>query len=407
MAKLFVLAVAASTVLLLTTAGASGQAPAVARAPAQDPFEAALLHDFQFAARQLEATTRAISTARYPKSTTSIGSWSTTGASSWTSGFFPGSLWLMGEQSADPSWKTKAEAWQAGIESQKTNTSTHDVGFMIFSSFGNGYRLTGNDAYRQVVLTAARSLATRYSAKVGSIKSWNGPTSADFRVIIDNMVNLELLFWASKHGGSSAWHDIAVSHALKTRENHVRADGSTYQIVNYDPTTGAVKSKGTKQGLNAESTWSRGQAWAVYGFTMAYRETGDARFLETARRTAEYFLAHLPADGVPYWDLELPRTVGEPRDSSAAAVAASGLLELSRLEPDARRGQSYLSAAKHILTSLSSPAYLAEGTTSKAILLHGTQSKPSGSFDTGLVYGDYYFLEALIRHQRIAGALSP
>jgi hypothetical protein len=190
---------------------------------------------------------------------------------------------------------------------------------------------------------------------------------------------------------------MAVSHALNTREQHVRADGSTYHLVNYDPATGAVQSKGTVQGYSAESTWSRGQAWAVYGFTMAYRETGDPRFLETARATADYFIGHLPADHVPPWDFQAPPVPTPPRDSSAAAIAAAGLLELSRLEPDAGRRQHYFATAQSILLSLSSPAYLAEGTPSQSVLLHGTRNKPSGSYDTGLIWGDYYFLEALLR----------
>jgi PKD repeat protein len=358
-------------------------------------------HDFEFAAHQLDATIRAISSTSYPSNTSSTGSWKTTSASSWTSGFFPGALWLMFEQSGLESWKKAAQTWQAGIEAQKNDTSTHDLGFEFLTSFGNGYRLTGNDAYRQVIVTAAKSLSTRYNAAVGCIKARAGTTG--FRTLIDTMMNIELLFWASKHGGSSAWYDMAVSHALKTRENHVRADGSTYQWVDYDPTTGAVVAKGNGQGYDAESTWSRGQAWAIYGFTTAFRETGDTRFLDTARRTASYFIAHLPADHVPYWDFELPSTTGQPKDSSAAAVAASGLLELSRLEPDATRANDDLVAAKAIIASLSSSAYLAEGTANAAILLHGTQNKPAGNYDTGLIFGDYYFLEALLRYTGTSG----
>jgi unsaturated chondroitin disaccharide hydrolase len=386
--------------------------PAVAAQPSvalvsrlADLPDSTIEHDFEFAAHQLDATTRTISSTRYPSSTSSTGSWNTTSASAWTSGFFPGALWLMFERSGVESWKNAAQAWQAGIESQKDNTSTHDLGFEIFTSFGNGYRLTGNDAYRQVILTAAMSLSTRYNATVGCIKARTGTTG--FRTLIDTMMNIELLFWASKHGGSSAWYDMAVSHALKTRANHVRADGSTYQWVDYDPTTGAVVAKGNGQGYDPESSWSRGQAWAIYGFTTAYRETGDTRFLDTARRTASYFIAHLPPDYVPYWDFELPSTTGQPRDSSAATVAASGLLELSRLEPDASRAADDLEAAKTIIGSLSSSSYLAEGTANAAVLLHGTQNKPAGSYDTGLIFGDYYFLEALLRLPRMnAGTLT-
>ncbi len=371
---------------------------------AGDPFSSAVQHALEFAAQQLDAATQSISSTRYPSTTNSAGEWATTGAGSWTSGFFPGCLWLLYDWSAEPRWRTDAETWLVELEDEKNDTSTHDVGFKIFTSFGNAYRLTGDETYRQVVLTAAASLATRYSPIVGAIRSWNGPTSSDFRVIIDNMMNLELLFWSARNGGDPVWYDMAVSHALKTREHHVRADGSTYQLVNFDPATGAVQAKGTVQGHDVESTWSRGQAWAVHGFTMSYRETGDSRFLDTARQAADYFVTHLPLDSVPYWDFELPSFSGEPRDSSAAAIAAAGLLELARLEPDPLRSAGYLDAARDILTSLASPAYLAEGTGNDAVLLHGTANRPDERFDTGLIYGDYYFLQGLLRHQSWFGA---
>lgn len=362
-------------------------------------FAAVIQHDLQFAAQQLNITTSKLSPKSYPELTKSDGSWETSSASGWTSGFFPGALWLIYQATGDSTWLTKAQSWQAGLEGQKTSTDTHDVGFIIFSSFGNGYRLTGNDAYRQVILTAASSLAQRYNSTVGCIRSWGAiADTSNFQVIIDNMMNLELLFWAAKHGGKAEWYDMAVSHALKTMANHIRPDGSTYQLVNYNPTNGTISSKATKQGYQTETTWSRGQAWALYGFTVAYRETGDVRFLETARNAADYFISHLPADKVPYWDFQAPAIPNEPRDSSAAAIAASGLIELSQRETDAQRQARYLQAAQDILTALSSSAYLAEGTTSQAILLQGTRNKPKGAYNTGLIYGDYYFVEALLRY---------
>lgn len=328
--------------------------------------------------------------------------WKTTEARAWTSGFFSGVLWLMYQQTHDELWKTYAEQWQAGLESQKSNTSTHDLGFMLFNSFGNGYRLTKNEHYRQVVLEAARSLATRYSPVVGSLKSWDHGPETDFQVIIDNMMNLELLFWASQNGGEAKWRDLAISHALKTAHEHVRPDGSTYHVVTYDPATGNIKSKCTHQGYQCESTWSRGQAWAIYGFTMSYRYTHDARFLNTAIKVADYFIDHLPDDFVPYWDFNAPSIPNEPRDSSAAAIAASGLLELSQWDADTIHKQKYWAIAQKILASLSSAKYLAKGTSSQSILLHGTSFKAQGNFDTGLIYGDYYFLEAMSRYQDIA-----
>ena len=298
-------------ILIMALQAPSATFPSVAAA---DPFDATVRHDLIFAASRWtppRRRSRRRGTRARPRRT-GVGASLTPAA--WTSGFFPGALWRIYEQTGGTLWLTRATDWQAGVEGQKNDTLSHDVGFKIFTSFGNGYRLTGTDAYRQVVLQGASSLASRYSSTVGAIKSWDGPTSSDFRVIIDNMMNLEILLWASKHGGQSAWYDMAVSHALKTMTNHVRADGSTYQGVNYNPSTGAVKAKFTHQGEAVESTWSRGQAWAVYGFTMVYRETGDSRFLDTARRVADYYIDHLPADHVPYWDFEASGIPNEPRE---------------------------------------------------------------------------------------------
>src|SRR2546421_1019151 len=269
---------------------------------------------------------------------------------------------------------------------------------------------TLTDSFRQVALTAAGSLATRYSSIVGATRSWNNTSSdspTDFKVIVDNMMNLELLFWASKHGGDPGLATKALQHALTTAREHVRPDGSTYHLVVFDSGTGAVKRKQTVQGYSNSSTWSRGQAWGLYGFTMAYRETRDSRMLATARQVADYYIAHLPADKVPYWDFQAPGIPNEPRDSSAAAIAASGLLELSQLDPDGARSRQYLDVARATLASLSSPAYLAEGTASRSILMHGTANKPAGDYDRGLIYGDYFFLEALLRYRALAQGPEP
>lgn len=365
-----------------------------------------LSHDYAFISTQLVSTAASVSKTSYPDYTGSGGTWGTSGASGWTSGFFPGLLWLEYQKTNDPAWRTKAESWTAGLESQKNNTGTHDVGFIMFSSFGNGYRLTNNQSYKTILLTAAGSLATRYSPVVKAIKSWNAGAT-DYQVIIDNMMNLELLFWAAKNGGQAVWYDIAVNHAVTTMNNHIRPDGSVWQFVNFNPTNGAVQLKTNKQGYSSSSTWSRGQAWAVHGFTIAYRETQDPRFLATAEKTADYYITHLPTDFVPYWDFQAPNIPNEPRDTSSAAIAASGLIELSSLELDSTRKQTYMTAAQNILASLSSASYLAEGTSNKALLLHGTGNKPSGNFDTGVIYGDYYFLLGLIRYQMATGVILP
>ncbi|MGZ6675136.1 MAG: BACON domain-containing protein, partial [Solirubrobacteraceae bacterium] len=254
------------------------------------------------------------------------------------------------------------------------------------------------------------SLATRYNATVGATRSWNndaGDPSSYFKVIIDNMMNLDLLFWGAQNGGDPAWTDMAVNHALTTQRTHVRADGSTFQLVIFNSGTGAVISRGTVQGYRNDSTWARGQAWALHGFTQAYAYTADNRMLTTARSAADYFIGHLPADGVPYYDFQAP-TTDRPRDSSAAAIAASGLLWLARIEPDGCRAQTYLDAAKRILTSLSAPPYLSQGTPGAAsILLHATAQHQQGDVDNGLVYADYYFLEALLRYRDIASGATP
>jgi unsaturated chondroitin disaccharide hydrolase len=327
--------------------------------------------------------------------------WKTAKMYDWRSGFFPGLLWYAYEFSKDEALKAAAIRWTEGLEPVKDYTGNHDVGFMIFCSYGNAYRLTKNEAYRQVILQAAKSLITRYNPKVGLIQSWNANSRWKYPVIVDNMMNLELLFWASKNGGSRELYTIAETHALNTMKNHVREDGSTFHVVDYDPETGAIRAKNTSQGFADDSCWPRGQAWGVYGFTMSYRETKNPVLLKTACRLADYFIAHLPGDNVPYWDFQAPGIPNEPRDSSAGAIAASGMLELSTLVKDKKAAEKYRRAALDILTSLCSSRYLAEGTTSPAILLHATGSKPHKSdVDVSLIYGDYYFLEALLRYKR-------
>jgi unsaturated chondroitin disaccharide hydrolase len=332
--------------------------------------------------------------------------WSTGGPGDWTSGFYPGMLWQMYEATGDPVWLARAQSWTAGIESQKNNTRTHDVGFMIYNSFGQGVRLTGDARYQSVVLQAARSLSSRYNPKVGAIRSWN---SGSYKVIIDNMMNLELLFYAAKNGGttskggsSQALYDMAVSHATKTLQNHVRPDGSTYHVVNYNPSTGRVSSKTTAQGLSASSTWSRGQAWATYGFTMTFRETGDPMFLDAARRTADYFIDHLPADKVPAADFKSKFTDLAHKDSSAAAIAASALIELSTLDPDPAHSERYWTSAVEILSSLTSPTYFSSGPDHPGLLLHGARKYPGDN--VSLIFGDYYLLEATLRYSRAVQA---
>ncbi|NPC81448.1 hypothetical protein HPC49_24870, partial [Pyxidicoccus fallax] len=365
-----------------------------------DPLRATLPSTLQFVAQQLDATANALPSTAYPTSTTPDGTWATREPSYWSSGSLPASFWLMYQYTGEPHWKARAERWQARIEPQKFDTEDQDVGAQMLASFGNGYRLTGDETYREIVLTAAESYSHRYNARMGLLRSRGEPDDAvDFRVIIENMRTMEILFWGARNGGRPEWYDMAYQHSLTAMHSHVQGNGRTRHVINFDPATGEVKEQGKEKSCTWETTWSRGQAWALYGFTVAYRETGDPRFLQTARDIADYFLAHLPEDQIPYWYLEAPRTPDEPRDSSAAAIAASALVELSQLEPDAsQHGMRYWNAARGILSSLSSPAYLARGKSSRAILLHGTDNKPNGHYDTGLSFGDNYFIEALLRY---------
>jgi unsaturated chondroitin disaccharide hydrolase len=348
---------------------------------------------------QLSNTVAKLAPNRYPWYTESTGAWRTTDASAWTSGFFPGCLWLMYRSTGDAAWRDEAAAWTSHLKGQELRTNTHDLGFMLLVPGRLAFELTRQDAYRQMLLTAAKSLATRWQPSVGVIKT-SYPSSPDgqAKTIIDTLMNVELLFWAASHGGDGRWAFMAQSHARHSAADHVRSDGSTYHVVAYSLSTGAVLAKGTAQGYNTESTWARGQAWAIYGFTMAYRYTGDTVLLEAARKTADYWIRYVPADEVPYWDFEAPNLTTQPRDSSAAAVAASGLLELSALDPDATRRGKYRAQADATLASLKSTAYLTSGPPFAAILKHGTHNAKKGiGVNAGLVYGDFYFMEALRR----------
>jgi Glycosyl Hydrolase Family 88 len=351
------------------------------------------------ARRQLERTANVVAPTQYPRSTLSNGTWSTipnTNLVGWTQGFFPGSLWLMHQAGGEASWRTRAEQWTRNLELQKTNTQTHDLGFKFMPSFGLGYRLTGDPYYQDVLLTAARSLATRFNSTVGIIVCCDWNSDWEVPLVIDTMGNLELLFWASRNGGDAAWNDMALRHALKTMTDMVRPDGSTFHVVDYD-SAGNIRSRGTYQGYSDSSTWARGQAWAIYGYTMAYRYTRDARMLATAQRVTDYYLNRLPPDGVPFWDFDAPPSQ-QVKDSSAAAIVASALLELSEFVTDPADKARYRDAALRMLETLASPDYLTAGTESYAILKHGVGHYPAGQeIDVGLIYGDYYLIEAVLR----------
>ncbi len=320
----------------------------------------------------------------------------------WTSGFFPGTLWYLFEATGDAKWRSAAERYTAMLAPEQYNTKTHDVGFILYCSYGNGLRLTGNPAYRPVLLQGAASLSTRFNPIVGCLKSWDhGVGTFTFPVIIDNMMNLELMLWAARNGGDSHAREIALAHADTTLKNHFRADHSSFHVVDYDPETGTVIKRVTHQGAADNSSWARGQGWALHGYTMMYRETHDPRYLAQAEKVAAFIMNHprLPADKIPYWDFDAPGIPHTPRDASAGAVICSALFELAGLTGDAAAAARYADFAEGQLRSLATPAYLAKlGTNGGFLLMHCTGNMPKNSeIDTPISYADYYFLEALHR----------
>lgn len=348
---------------------------------------------FQYA-RAVDSLT---DTTRMPVQARPDGSWIQKPTSDWVSGFFAGILWYLYDYSKDPYWEKQARRWNAALEQEKFNTSTHDLGFMLYNSFGNGFRLTEDPNYRDILLQGAESLASRFNPIVGTIKSWDAP-SEDHLTIIDNMMNLEYLMWASKVTGDPKYRDIAIRHADVTLNNFFRADGSSWHVVNFDPNTGAVKQKKTAQGFSDKSSWARGQAWGGYGFTMMYRETGEKRYLDAAQKTLDRFIERLPADRIPYWDFDAPNIPNEPKEASAAAIAASALLELSTLVTDAKQKDHYYRVAVEMLNSLANGPYLAHQDQYQCLLLHSNASVPAGiDVDVNFTYADYYFIEALLR----------
>lgn len=391
----------------------------------QTPAKGFIKENFDFAVRQTGHMLETLpgGKAKMPHSTGKDGKVSCWNIDWWTAGFFPGNLWYLAEYTGDSSLKDSALVWTEKMEPIKTFTGNHDIGFMMYCSYGNAYRLTRNEAYKDILIESARSLSTRFNPTVGAIKSWNswrswnGDEVFEFPVIIDNMMNLELLFFASKATGDDSFKKIAVSHAEQTMKNQIRKDGSSFHLTLYDPKSGKFIKGETSQGYSDNSTWSRGQGWAIYGFTVVYRETKDPRFLATAEKAADYYINHsnLPSDKVPWWDFNAYQpgfvpgkrshaneVVTNYRDASAAAVTASALFELCTYVKGEKR-EKYWNTAKQILTSLASPQYRAkEGTNGNFLLMHSVGAIPHGSeIDVPLVYADYYFLEALLRYNHL------
>jgi unsaturated chondroitin disaccharide hydrolase len=354
----------------------------------------------------------------YPRTTNEEGKLVTTGMYDWTPGFFPGSLWYLYELTNDTTWRNEAEKWTHTLEPLKTFTGHHDLGFMMYCSYGNAERLAPKPEYKGILIQSAESLSSRFSEKTQTIKSWNyrkawnDTTEWFYPVIIDNMMNLEMLFYASKISGNKRFYDIAVTHANTTLKNHFREDFSSYHVVDYDTITGAVKDQATCQGFSDNSTWARGQAWAVYGYTMMYRETKDTTYLNAAVKITDFYLKNLPEDLVPLWDFNVGEAGYTPegksyavefqeklKDASAAAIVCSALFELGQFTNQ----PSYTETAIKMLHSLSSPNYRAElGKNGNFILMHSVGSIPHhNEIDVPLCYADYYYLEALVRYKNL------
>lgn len=376
-----------------------------ARAPRGVTMQAVTDDALARAAAQLRRSATSLDPANgFPRGTRPDGSWEQVPANQWTSGFFAGALWYLYQHERTPEWRALAERWTVGLEENKLRRNTHDLGFLVFDSFGHGHRLTGDARYRDVVLEASRSLATRYSPTVKAIKSWDVENVTDGRrgwkypVIVDNLMNLEMLSWAAANGGDASLASMAEQHALTSARVLLRPDGSTAHVALYDPATGQLERTVTWQGHADTSAWARGQAWAIHGFTAQYGRSKNPELLAAAQKAADWFIANLPADGVPFWDFRHPSIPFTERDASAAAIAASGMYDLARRVGGESR-ERYRAAADRMLLSLTA-RYMAPSTPNGAILRHSTGNRPQGGeIDVGLVYADYFFIEALLRQR--------
>lgn len=320
--------------------------------------------------------------------------------SSWVSGFFPGTMWYLYEYSGEEFWREKAEHYTTMLEDQQYNRGTHDLGFMMYCSYGNGYRLDEKPEYKKVLMNSAESLCSRYSEKTGVIRSWDfAGWWEEYPVIIDNMMNLELLMWAARESGDEKYKDIALDHTQNTMEEHYRDDYSCYHVVDYDTINGKVLGRGTLQGYSDSSSWARGQAWGLYGFTMMCRETGDEDFLGFTEKVAGYLISQMGEDPVPLWDYSVPDPAVEENDASAGAIQASAYIQLYELTGD----EKYVDAAKALLLRLSAEDYFASSNENGGFLLkHSVGYKPAGlGIDVPLSYTDYYYVEALINLLKI------
>jgi unsaturated chondroitin disaccharide hydrolase len=390
-----------------TDTRAKSTVPAGALTPQLQSLADQIDHAIAFARSQVGRTMAELSPGAYPYAAKADGTWSTVAATDWTSGYFGGQLWqldkLVGGYSA------AATAWSTPLASQSTQPGDHFS--RLWTTFKPLYDKTGNAAYRQVLLDAAANRNANWSDKVRAFKtpelaSNSGKPNATFGILMDQTLDLELLLWAADQTNNQVYRDRVAKHMQTVITNMVRAGGNVYQRAFFDPNTGALVSQENYQGYSNSSTWSRGQAWAVYSFTRLAQLTGRAELLTAAKKVCDYWIANVPPDAVPYWDFQLPAGARMVRDSSAAAIAVSGLLRMSKLSTTSSDKAKYKQFAEKTLGSLLSPAYLVEGQygsgtiASRGILAHGSQHVPKNkAVDTAINFGDYHLLLSLVDYR--------
>ena len=375
---------------------------AIVSASAKEPMKRLTDRVFEVARQHCVNMDETLTETTFPRSIKN-GKFCTSDASWWCSGFYPGTLWYVHMYTGDEQTKVLAEKHTEKLYGESQIIRNHDIGFVINCSYGNAYRITANKKWRQPIIDAANLLATRYNPVAGVTMSWNVTKKRAhmrFPVIIDNMMNLEILTQAYKLAGIDSLKTIALSHADTTMRHHFRPDYTTWHVVDYDPVNGGVRGKQTAQGYSDDSAWARGQAWAVYGYTMMFREIGELRYLEHAEMVARMLLEKLPKDGIPYWDFDAPDIPNAYRDASAGAIMASAFIELADYTKDKALARACMKMAEKQIRTLSSDEYLAQpGENCNFILKHSVGSLPGGSeVDVPLTYADYYYLEALLRY---------
>ena len=325
-----------------------------------------------------------------------VSAWTTAGAWHWAAGFVPGQLWELYRSTGDPQWRRLAEHMDTTLPREALDKAPHDLGFMLASPYVPAYAATHDPRYASLLRTAAGTLDTHWRAAPGVLWSWQAPPG-QVRVVVDSLMNMELLFWAAEHGGSRTLAAHARSHALRLAHDALRSDGSTVHVLDYDATSGRLVGTHTAQGFSDDSAWARGQGWFFTGLIQAYAHTHDAALLDASRAAAGYYLDHLPADGVPYWDLSMPAGADTPRDTAAGAVAAYGLRLLSEADPDPDRAATWRAAAARTLLALLQPPYLAPPS-HPAVLTHAAHGQKGVAMqeETSVPYADYYLLKAML-----------